>query len=288
MEHKVFDFRVAEFVGDFDHGSPDWHEARKGAVGGSQVGTILGLNPWESAITCFHKMRGEIPSDIAPSMSMKIGTVLETPILQLFEAEHPELQVFTTGTYRRKGLPRHQANVDGLFVDADGVGIVEVKFSSDYWSEPPASYVAQVRWYMYVLGLDRAVIVALAGSSYREFWIDRDPFVESVMFSRVEEFLRCVDNDLRPDWDGSESTYQTMRQLNQDVVARDVELGAMGSALVAAQEAFSTCENLLNEMKSKVLDLMQDAKNGLVDGERICYRQNTKAGSPFLKIMKGK
>jgi hypothetical protein len=35
----------AEFIGDFEPDTPDWHQLRLQGVGGSEIGTILGLNP---------------------------------------------------------------------------------------------------------------------------------------------------------------------------------------------------------------------------------------------------
>lgn len=289
MEHRVFDFAGAEFVGAFENGSAEWHEARKGSLGGSQVGAVLGLNPWESAVTCYYKVRGEIDSHIEPSMSMRIGTALETPILGLFEAEHPDLKVFTTGTYRSVAEPWMNANVDGIWEEADGSrGVIEVKFSSDWWSEPPRHYVAQVNWYMHILGLDCAVIVALCGSAYKEFWIRRDQFVIDSMLARVREFWVGVESGVRPAWDGSDSTYKTMRELNKDIVAGDVELGDDGLQLWGAALALDAAKSEYNLRASVVLDKLGDNKNGLVNGERFCYRQNSSAGTPFLKLVKGK
>jgi predicted phage-related endonuclease len=41
----------AKFLGDFEAGSQEWHDLRNegGAIGGSDIGAIAGLSPWESA-----------------------------------------------------------------------------------------------------------------------------------------------------------------------------------------------------------------------------------------------
>jgi putative phage-type endonuclease len=287
MESKVFEFETAVLDGVYENGSDAWHEARVGSIGGSEIGTICGLNRWESAVTLFYKKTGQIESTFEPSLAMELGTALEPFILGQFAKRHPEFEVFTTGTYRSTVNPAFHANVDGIGVGSDMV-VVEAKYSNDYWIEPPASYVAQVRWYMFVLGLKRAFIVALCGGSYKEFEVVHDVFEEQVLVSMANKFLKNLEDSVQPDWDGSESTYKTMRDLHPDVVAGDVELGLLGVELINAQVAFDSAEAHLNEMKSRTLDALGDAKNGLVDDTRVCYRQNTKTGSPFLKIMKGK
>lgn len=287
MESKVFEFANAVLDGVYANGSSEWHEARVGSIGGSEIGTICGLNRWESAVTLFYKKTGQIESSFEPSLAMELGTTLEPFILEQFARRHSEFNVYTTGTYRSTLNPAFHANVDGIGVGSETV-VIEAKYSNDYWSEPPASYVAQVRWYMFVLGLKRGFIAALCGGSYKEFEIVHDVFEEQVLVSMAEKFLNQMANNVRPDWDGSDSTYKTLRDLHPDIVPGDVDLGLLGVELVNAQVAFDSAESFLNEMKSRVLDALGDAKNGLVDDIRVCYRQNTKSGSPFLKVTKGK
>jgi predicted phage-related endonuclease len=144
---EINELHDAVLLGDFANGSPDWHSLRNepGAVGGSDIAAIAGLSTWESAITKWAKKTGQIPDEVEPNMSMKLGTKLEAPILELFADEHPELEIYETGTWANKMYDWARANLDGLYKDADGNwGIIEVKFSRDYWSGVPQSYRAQV------------------------------------------------------------------------------------------------------------------------------------------------
>ncbi len=150
---EINELQDAVLLGDFANGSPEWHSLRNepGAVGGSDIAAIAGLSTWESAITKWAKKTGQIPDEVQPNMSMKLGTKLEAPILELFADEHPELEIYETGTWANKMYDWARANLDGLYKDADGNwGIIEVKFSRDYWTQVPQSYRAQVLWYMKV------------------------------------------------------------------------------------------------------------------------------------------
>ena len=51
---------VAQHLGTFESNSPEWHALRSQGVGGSLVGTIAGLNKWESAYTAWAKYTGKI------------------------------------------------------------------------------------------------------------------------------------------------------------------------------------------------------------------------------------
>lgn len=277
-------FPSAKLIGSFEPGSPEWHELRKNAVGGSQVGAILGLNPWESAVTAYYKATGEITDVVFPSMSMRLGTKLEAPILEIFAEEHPELTVFTTGTYAAVDADWQHANPDALYQDADGNwGIVEVKFSRDYWSAPPAHYVAQVRWYMRVLGIQKALIVALAGSTYQEFEIGFDQFEIDAMVQAVTRFRHHVEKRVQPDWDGSASTYETVRALNPAIDSSATEeLGDLGMWLSLAKSDMEAAEIKYRELQSRTLNAMGSAKFGAVDDRVIVQRQQRGQGAPFL------
>lgn len=281
------DFDYAELIGDFTPGSPEWHELRAGAIGGSDVGTVLGVNGWKSPITLWFEKKGVISAEVAPSMAMRLGTKLEDPIFEIFCEEHPELEVFKVGTYRSTMNPRFHANPDGIYRKADGTrGILEIKFAASWWSEVPISYRKQVLWYMNIMGLREAKIAVLNNSSYREFDIEWDQFEVDSMVQEVERFLKYLDDDVMPDWDGSDSTYETMRLVNTGMEDTEEDLGDLGMYLSLAYDKFKEAETHLNEMKSRTLDALGDAKHGVVEGVRVVSKQATRNGAPFLK-MKG-
>ena len=285
------EFPSAKLIGSFEPGSTEWLELRRGAVGGSQVGAILGLNPWESAVTAFYKATGQMSDTITPSMSMRLGTKLESPILEIFAEEHPTWQVFTVGTYARKDADWKHANPDALYLDENGKwGIVEIKFSRDFWYAPPLHYVAQVRWYMHILGIEQALMVALAGSTYQEFEVGYDQFEIDAMVQAVDRFRLHVEKNVQPEWDGSSSTYETIRAINPDIDSSlTEELGTLGMYLSLAKDDLDAAEVKYRELQSRTLDAMGSAKFGAVDDVVIVQRQQRGQGAPFLtwKKLKG-
>ena len=108
---EINELHDAVLLGDFANGSDEWHELRNqpGAVGGSDIAAIAGLSTWESAITKWAKKTGQIPDEVEPNMSMKLGTKLESPILELFADEHPELEIYETAvSYTHLTLPTNR------------------------------------------------------------------------------------------------------------------------------------------------------------------------------------
>jgi putative phage-type endonuclease len=281
----------AVLLGDFANGSPEWHELRNepGVIGGSDIAACAGLSSWTSPITLWAKKTGQIPDEVTPNMSMKLGTILEEPILQLFADEHPELNIMTTGTWANKTYPWMRANPDGLYLDADGNwGIVEVKFSRDYWTAVPQSYRAQVLWYMKVFGIKQAKLVALAGSSYQEYDIEWDQFEADTLFEAAVRFRHACLELKMPDWDGSNSTLETVRALNPNIEDGEVDLDELGVHYFNAVTDAEAANTKMTELKSRVIKAMEGKKRGLVYGDHLISLRSRAGGMPYLHHEKGK
>jgi len=284
--------KSATLLGDFESGTDEWHELRNepGAIGGSQIGTIAGWNKWESAITRWYKATGQIADELKPSHRMRMGSKFEDDILEIFIEDHPELNVFVTGTWASNAEPLNRANPDGIYVDANGeLGLIEVKFMSDNAYEIPLSYRAQMMWYMGILGIKRGYLVACAGSNYVELPIEFDQFEYDTLIQLAAEFRNCVFEMRRPEWEGSDSTLQTIRAVNPDIDSNETEeLGDLGMHLSNAYAELQESEKKYRELQSRTLDAMGKAKWGAVYDDVVLYRTQRGNGAPYLAWKKGK
>jgi putative phage-type endonuclease len=281
----------ATLLGDFANGSKEWHDLRDeaGAVGGSDIAPIAGLSQWESCITKWAKKTKQIPDEITPNMSMRLGTKLEAPILEIFTEEHPELTVYETGTWANKENPWARSNPDGLYQDADGNwGIVEVKFSRDYWTGVPQAYRAQVLWYMKVFGIRQAKLVALAGSSYQEYDIEWDEFEAQILWDAALRFREACLELKMPYWDGSNSTLETIRALSPGITDTEVDLDDLGMHYINSVTDFEKANAKMTELKARVIQAMDGAKRGLIFGEHLLSLRSRAGGAPYLHHEKGK
>ena len=286
--NELFD---ADLLGDFANGSQEWHDLRDepGAIGGSDIAPIAGLSQWESAITKWAKKTKQIPDEITPNMSMRLGTKLEAPILEIFTEEHPELTVYETGTWANKENPWARSNPDGLYQTEDGSwGIVEVKFSRDYWTGVPQSYRAQVLWYMRVFGIRQAKLVALAGSSYQEYDIEWDEFEAQILWDAAIRFREACLEMKMPYWDGSNSTLETIRALSPGITDTEVDLDELGMHYINSVTEYEKANAKMTELKARVIQAMDGAKRGLIFGEHWLSLRSRLGGAPYLHQEKGK
>lgn len=295
IQETLRDVGTARWIGTYENNSLEWHALRAHGIGGSEVGTILGLNPWESPFTLWAKKTNRIESNFEQNEAMEWGSRLESVIIKKFIDTHPELTVYeNVGTYQHVEREWQHANPDAIYRREDGsLGILEVKTAryEDAWSEGvPPHYRAQVLWYLQTFGLQHAtVIVLFSGSKYREFEVIADEFEMSLNLQTVTEFKRFIDDDVQPDFTAPMvSTYSTVRELHPDIDAdKECELGTLGQLYENAAWEATRADEALNEMRSRVLDAMGTAKRGLVGGEWRFTRQARSGGTPYLITKKG-
>ncbi len=286
----------ATCLGVFESGSEEWAKLREepGIITGSTIGSIIGVNEWESAVTRYYKAIGAIPNEIPVSTAMELGTHFEQPILDFFAKTKPKWQILKTGTWASVYEPWARANPDALFVDETGeLGLIEVKFSGRYWGGVvPASYRAQILWYLGVLGLRKAVLVGLIDSRFETYEIEFDPFEFEAMRIRAIEFRSFIDAQTPPEWDGAANTYETAKALHPEIEDREEEIAELlGIELQNTANDLDKLTTKLNELKSRTLDQMGSAKTAFitVDSERyvVATRSSRNGGTPYLTVKKG-
>ena len=129
----------------------DWLEIRKGRIGGSSIGTILGYNKYQTAYELWKELIGrESPKDISYKPCIIRAKTAEKPLIELYRVLNPLKNVLEGNqvVYQYEENPRFIANPDG-FVDDDT--ILEIKTASirdwEEWKDKiPMSYYCQVMW----------------------------------------------------------------------------------------------------------------------------------------------
>ena len=282
---------TAIHLGNFENNSPEWHELRNtaGVISGSEIGAILGLSPFTSAITLWAEKTGRVERDFEGNTAMRLGQLVEPAIRQLYEETHTNHVVEEVGTYAAPSASWMHANPDAVCLDETGEGyILEIKHTALYWDVVPEHYKAQVFWYMFVFGLKKAVFAVVNAGRYKEYEVLWDDFEWQAILQRVTDFRQNVLDNIQPDWDGSESTFETVRKLSPGIETRDEELGTLGIELVNAQTDFEAAETHLREMKSRTIAALNGAKSGTIEGQVVVTLSQRAGGLPYLTIKKAK
>ena len=285
---------VAVYLGQAEPGSPEWDEFRRNRIGGSEVGAIAGESKYESAYSLWAKKCGLIPIDRTDNEPMYWGRSLEPNIIRRFQEEHPELLVTSgVGTWANKQYDFMLANPDGIYEREDGsLGILEIKtarFGDDWAEGVPRYYETQVQWYLRTFGLTEAyVAVLISGSDYREYQIGADKMWQDYDLERVIAFRQCVEKQERPDWDGSESTLQTVRAMHPEIdLEASVELGELGVNYFNATYRLEEAQKEVKTFEAAILDTMGNARTALIFDRPELIRVARGKGKPYLTKKKG-
>ena len=288
---------TAELVGVFEDGTPEWHEQRASGIGSSDIGVILGLSSWKSALTLHYEKRGLIdPAPVSPEQQelFDYGHYMEPFIGKLFADRHPEFVVFEKpGSWRNVDRPWQLSNPDMLLAPADGnreavLELKTAKFKAE-WDENgvPPIYDAQVRWQMDTFGFRYGWIACwFAVGGYGEYLIEADDFIADVNRDAAIEFNRGVDEGIEPEIDGSMSTYTTMRRLNPSIPDPKAEVVVpdhIAQQYLSACEKYKAQESELLKWKGHMLAHMGTAKFAYHNGQKIASRVAVRDGVPYLK-----
>lgn len=201
--------------GEYEINSPEWHEARRQGIGGSDVGAIMRVDSafasQNYAKVLAAKLGDSTPDDdplyrARNDLTTPIGrgNAWEEFLRQHMQRKHPELRIaFCKGSWHGIGdLSHRHANFDGLLLDESGVpyGILEIKTGSNprKWGPEaegfkgvPAAYRKQALWYAANAGLRGGkIVVMLMDNEFREY----DFLLDDVeLREEVQEIYRETD-----------------------------------------------------------------------------------------------
>lgn len=191
-----------------------WIKERMNGIGGSESGSVLGLNPWCSNVQLWRYKTGkEVPPDISDKPAVQFGKVAEEHIRELFRLDYPKysLDYHAYWIYRNDAYQWQFATLDGELTDEAGRrGILEIKTTTiqnkrqwDEWEEGiPQRYYAQILHQLSATGWDFAILRAYIRyykggefrAAVRDYRIERKDVSEdiAVLCDAESRFMECV------------------------------------------------------------------------------------------------
>ncbi len=283
-------------LGRFRAGSPEWHTARTTGLGGSEIAAVLGLSPWESYWSLWHRKQNLLPP-VRENLYMRMGSLFEPVIYDHYERELlPPDHTMTTGwTYRHIDRPWMIANPDGLIWNPDGdlVDGIEIKCAArDHQWGPegtdaiPIYYKTQICWYCIVLGLDGMNLRVVFGvGDWRTYRYE--PTAEDIdtLITAGADFMAALAARQPPNLDSHLMTYEAVRTLHPEIDGSTIQISAdLADRWWTAQAEFATAERQLQHVRNELADTMGDAWRAQCGDQTLAWRQRPRGnGVPFLK-----
>lgn len=264
----------------------EWLKLREGSIGGSEIGSIIGLNHFESAYTLWCVRTGKKPA-FEGNLATEVGTCLERFVAEKFaEKSGYGKRVQQTGfLYKNDKYPILHASPDRLIHSTTGskspvIAGLECKTTSEWNTKRfkgvdfPMQYYSQCVQYMMLLEVPVWYLAVLVGN--REFHVYRlvsdalhivpgDPFYDDspwldgtivvdraeydALYEAAEIFWDHVKTDTPPAIDGSDSTTEMIKELHPE---------SNGSTIFDPTIEF-TCHQL-DDVKKQIAELEKQQK----------------------------
>lgn len=198
----------------------DWLKQRHIGIGGSDAGTVLGVNKYKSNLELWNEKTGRtVPPDISDKPAVIFGKKAEEHIRELFKLDYPQYKVdyHEFYMYCNDKYPFIFATLDGELTDENGRrGVLEIKTTtiqnSNQWNDwedkIPESYYAQILHQLAATDWDFAILKAYIRYyrndslrvAIRHFKIERSEVSEDIdyLIEKEKQFWDCVKNDRQP------------------------------------------------------------------------------------------
>lgn len=278
----------AVLLGHAEPNSPEWNAMRTQGIGASEIAAVVGLSPFESAFSLWHRKAGNLSGPDPSNPLFYWGHALEPLVADRFAEGHPEFDVEVVGTYAHSDRPWQLANVDRALnnprIDEwHPVGVLEIKTTryGDGWgphgtTEIPLHVRCQVIQQMDVMEMPVAwVAVLIGGNDYREYRIDYDEADATALREAGAAFWDSLQTSDEPPIDCSWETYEAVRELHDGLEPDlDVEVDPnLHAAYLATKAAADAAKDDHQQVKTALLHAMGNARRALVDGTPVMRRQ---------------
>lgn len=258
-----------------------WLKARTRGIGGSDVGAICGVSPFTSARQIYLNKTGQFQDALKPNDAAKermhFGHMLEPIVADEYSQRTGNKVIAVNATLVHKDHPWALANVDRLIVDDDGrpVGILECKTTSEYMNEEwesgeiLMSYIYQLNWYLWILGLEKGAFACLVGGN-KFYYYDvfrNDELLENTIIPAAEKFwfdnvLALKEPEMQAtDTDFANSIYSTVVK-NSEITLPDDETNELARTVFDCKAKIKELEKIMTEAQNRIKDRLQDNEIG--------------------------
>jgi len=248
---------------------------RQLSIGGSDIGAILGLSKFRSALDVWMEKTGKEVKAL-DSLPLRFGSFAEEFVASEYTRHTGFELIHDESIYLHPQYSFMSAHID-RFVHGDGIAmpptkILECKTASPFnqsdWGDMgsdqvPMSYLCQCAWYQAITGIDEADLAVLFGNSdFRIYQIRRDKELEGLLLEKATTFWdEYVLKDIPPP-PQSEADYQALFKHGnaEQSIEANLETVAQITRLHVLNAEISTKEEEISVIKQCVMGQLESAE----------------------------
>lgn len=213
----------------------NWLDARRGSIGGSEAGAIVGMSNFATPFTVWADKTGR-GKPVEETEAIRLGNDLEDYVARRWAEQTGKKVKRYPYIIKNNKYPFAHANIDRAVV-GEKAGL-ECKTTSTlnlkqfHGVEFPEKYYAQCVHYLAVTGWDRWYLAVLVfGKGFFTYVLERDQDEIDALMAAEGLFWGYVENDIPPMADGADATtdaiFTAWRESNGesiDLIGRDAML----------------------------------------------------------------
>lgn len=282
-----------------------WLKARTKGIGGSDVGAICGVSQFTSARQIYLSKTGQFQDALKPGEAAKermhFGHMLEPVVANEYARRTGANLVTVNATLHHKDYPWALANIDRLIVDDEGkpIGILECKTTGEYnnddWSEGELllSYLYQLNWYMWVMGIKQGALACLVGGN-KFYYYDvfrNDELLNKTIIPTVKKFwfenvLALVEPEMQStDTEFVNMTYASVVK-NSEIVLNDDVANDLARTVFNCKAQIKELTETMEEAQNRIKDRLKDHEIGYTKDFTVKWspRSQSRVDADKLKV----
>ena len=253
----------------------DFTQDRTKYIGGSDIGAILGLSKYQSALDVWMEKTGKEVKAL-DSLPLRFGSFAEEFVASEYARHTGSELIHDESIYLHSQYSFMSAHID-RFVHGDGLSnpatrLLECKtanpFARGEWGETgtdqvPMSYLCQCIWYMAITGIAQCDLAVLFGNSdFRIYEIVRDLELEALVIEKALHFWNeYVLKDIPPPAQ-TEGDYQALFKKSDP--SKTVEANLKTVELIRQLQSLgkhsSDVDEQITQIKQHIMNEMKEAE----------------------------
>ena len=264
----------------------EWRDQRRKTIGGSDAGTILGLNQFDSPYNLWAIKTGKIiPEDISDKEAVRLGHDLEQYVADRFMEETGlTLRRDNNFVYNDK-YPFAHVQADRLVV-GENAGF-EAKTTSSWETlkkcregKYPDTWYAQCVHAMMVTEADRWHLGVLClGKGFFRFLIERDEAEIAALAKAEADFWKLVETDTAPPVDGLASTGDALKVIYADANGNRCDLTPVSANIMMYNKLKAQAKELtrmIEEQQNIICSYMGHDERGEYGNMRVSWKNQSR------------
>jgi len=244
---------------NLEQNSPEWLKWREGGLGASEIPTVMGENPYESALNLW-RLKSGIDKKPGDNYFTRHGRYNEEAARQLYNEQYGEVMI--PHTFESIAFPWLRASLDGINFEGDLVLEIKCPIKAKVFTLAEQGivipyYIGQLQCQMFVTGAKRAHFFVYFGTKTATVAVEADPAYHDRMLRQAFKLWKAVlDRRADPKFDWPWGTSSGIPETPEEAVAgalavktldlsNDPEWAAAAAAYIAHKKELDMAAALL-------------------------------------------